>query len=116
MAGIFDKQESPAIIIGGYVEHVHALFLLSKKLALCKLVEAVKTGSSKWLKLQDISLRDFSWQNGYGAFSGSESSVIRVQRYIEDQEQHHRIVCYQDEFRAFLRRHGLQCDERYVWD
>jgi len=71
---------------------------------------------SKWIKTQRQSFAGFSWQNGYGAFSVSQSQVAHVRRYIEKQEERHRTTTFQEEFRAFLRRHRLEFDERYVWD
>ncbi len=115
-AGILQEWNSPAIVIGGAFDHVHALFVLSKNHALCKVVEEVKKGSSKWIKTQGAAFAALCWQNGYGAFSVSESQVEHVRRYIEQQEAHHRTMTFQEEFRAFLSRHRLECDERYVWD
>ena len=79
-------------------------------------MEEVKKGSSKWLKTQGDEFRDFHWQNGYGAFSVSQSNVDQVKRYIQNQEEHHRKKTFQEEVRAFLRRHGFAIDERYLWD
>jgi hypothetical protein len=56
------------------------------------------------------------WQAGYGAFSVSESKVVEVKRYITNQESHHRRMTFQDEFREICKRHGVEIDERYVWD
>jgi len=58
----------------------------------------------------------FAWQSGYGAFSIGQSQVEQVKGYISRQEEHHRRISFQDEFRAFLRRYRVQYDERYVWD
>jgi REP element-mobilizing transposase RayT len=116
MAGILQHWESPAIVIGSEADHVHALFCLSKNVALCKAVEEVKKGSSKWLKTQGPEFAAFHWQNGYGAFSVSASNVPAVRRYIERQEEHHRKRTFQEELREFLKRYGLEWDERYVWD
>ena len=115
-AGILQECSSPAIVIGGAFDHVHALFVLSKNSALCKVVEELKKGSSKWIKTQGEAFASFCWQNGYGAFSVSESQVENVRRYIEQQEEHHRTMTFQEEFRMFLSRHRLDFDERYVWD
>ena len=114
--GILQECGSPAIVIGGALDHVHALFVLSKNTALCKVVEEVKKGSSKWIKTQGEAFATFSWQNGYGAFSVSESQVSHVRQYIEHQEEHHRTMAFQEEFRMFLSRHRLDFDERYGWD
>ena len=115
-AGILNEWESPALVIGGVSDHVHALFVLSKNHALAKVIEEVKKGSSKWLKTQGSEFRDFHWQAGYGAFSVSQSNVDEVRRYIEQQEEHHRVRSFQEEFLAFLKRHGMEYDERYLWD
>jgi len=58
----------------------------------------------------------FSWQREYGAFSVSQSHLEKVIRYIEQQEEHHRQVTFQDEYRAFLKKYCVEYDERYVWD
>jgi REP element-mobilizing transposase RayT len=115
-AGILQQWDSPALVIGGVADHVHILFCLSKNHALKKVIEEVKKGSSKWLKTQADEFRAFHWQAGYGAFSVSQSNVEQVKRYIEEQEGHHRRRSFQEEFREFLKRHGIDYDERYVWD
>jgi REP element-mobilizing transposase RayT len=115
-AGIFKEWDSPALIIGGVEDHVHALFLLSKNHALKKIVEEVKKGSSKWMKSEGTGNADFHWQNGYAAFSVSQSQVPAVKRYVQTQEEHHRKMTFQDELRALMKRHEMEFDERYVWD
>ena len=116
-SGIFKQWESPALIIGGVEDHVHALFSLSKNHALKKIVEEVKKGSSKWIKTNEgTAKKEFKWQAGYTGFSVSQSNVPEVRRYIENQEEHHRKMTSQDELRALFDRHGIEFDERYVWD
>ena len=115
--GIFRQWECPALVIGGVDDHVHALFSLSKNHALKKIVEEVKKGSSKWMKTAEAAANtNFCWQNGYAAFSVSQSSVDEVRKYIENQEDHHRKMTFQDELRALFTRHGIDFDERFVWD
>ena len=58
----------------------------------------------------------FQWQAGYAGFSVSQSNVEEVTKYIENQAEHHRKMTFQDELRALFRRHGIEFDERYVWD
>jgi len=115
-AGIFKQWESPALVIGGMEDHVHALFALSKNHPLKRIVEEVKKGSSKWMKSDGPRVQQFSWQAGYAGFSVSQSNAAPVQRYIEGQEKHHRKMSFQDELRALFKRHGVEFDERYVWD
>ena len=59
---------------------------------------------------------DFYWQGGYGAFSVSQSKVEVVRKYIQNQEEHHRKVTFQDELRELFRLHEIDFDERYGWD
>lgn len=111
-----DCVDSPALIINGVEDHVHVLMLLSRKHALMDIVKEAKTETSKWVKKQAAGHAEFTWQGGYGVFSVSESNVAQVRRYIENQEEHHRTMSFQDEFRELCRRHEIQLDERYAWD
>ena len=87
---------------------------LSRKISLSELVNNLKTSSSKILKGKVH--HGFSWQNGYGAFSVSQSASKSVFSSIADQEIHHRRMTFQEEFRALLNKHEIRFDERYVWD
>ena len=102
--------------IGGIADHVHLAIRLSRTLATAKLVEELKTASSKWLKTQSPALAAFGWQRGYGAFSVSASDLEALRQYIDNQEEHHRKRTFQEEYRAFLAKYGIEYDERYVWD
>ncbi len=116
MASIFKAMKSPALIINGSSDHVHMLFSLSRVITIADLVEEVKTASSKWIKTKGRQFTNFHWLNGYGAFSIGQSQVPDVKRYIARQKEHHRRITFQDEYRKFLRRYGVDYDERYVWD
>jgi putative transposase len=116
MGGILTNLESPAVAIGSVVDHVHVLCLLSRNVSVAKLVEHLKKSTSKWLKTKGNTLAEFYWQAGYGAFSVSESNMDQVRAYIANQAEHHRKTTFQDEYRAFLRKHHIEYDERYVWD
>jgi putative transposase len=82
LAGICRNLECHPVKIGGYTDHIHILCLLSKKIALVKLLEEVKSHSSKWMKTRDKSLSNFYWQDGYGAFSVNPSEIAIVSEYI----------------------------------
>jgi len=116
IAGILKHLGCPSILVNSVADHVHILCYLSKTIALAKVIEEVKKASSKWIKPKAAALRNFHWQNGYGAFSVSQSNVEEVRRYIANQEEHHRLVTFEEEFRAFLHRYGVEYDERHVWD
>lgn len=116
LATVLKNQDSPAVKVGGTSDHVHCLFRLSKNRSLAKIVEEIKTSSSKWIKTQDRALINFHWQSGYGAFSVSPADVQAVAEYIAQQEAHHQAVSFQDEYRKLLATHGIEFDERYLWD
>jgi REP element-mobilizing transposase RayT len=116
LGGVCKRLECQPIMVGGYVDHVHILCLLSKKIALMKLVEEVKSHSSKWMKGLDPALFNFYWQDGYAAFSVNPRGVDRVSAYIANQHAHHGKQVFQNELRGLLVKHRVEFDERYVWD
>ena len=116
LGGILTNLDCQPIIIGGVEDHVHILSTLSRTCAAAEMVKEVKRGSSLWLKTKSHDLHDFAWQSGYGIFSIGNSQVEAVRKYIAGQDEHHRKVSFQDEFREFLKRYEVEFDERYVWD
>jgi REP element-mobilizing transposase RayT len=107
---------SQIIKIGGYKDHVHILFNLHRTVTVAKVVEMVKTTSSKWIKSKDERFQKFYWQNGYSAFSVNPKESNIVVQYISTQKSHHEKVSFQDECRAFFKQYGVEYDEQYVWD
>jgi putative transposase len=116
LAGVLREEQCPALQVGGVADHVHLLFGLSRTLAVAQVVEQVKTSSSKWIKPKGAAFAEFHWQAGYGAFSVSQSNAAAVAQYIRNQEEHHRKLTFQEEYRRFLKRYQVDYDERYVWD
>ncbi|MCP4639913.1 MAG: transposase [bacterium] len=116
LAEAYREQGCPITLVGGTDDHVHVLCLLSKCECLKDVIRDTKRSSSKWVKTQDGGDPDFHWQSGYGAFSVSRSNLSRVRRYIASQEEHHKERTFKDEFRALLQRHGMEYNEKYVWD
>jgi len=101
---------------GGVEDHVHLAIRLSRTVTIASLVEQLKTASSKWVKPLLPELAAFSWQRGYGCFSVGPKDVDALIANIDDQENHHRTRTFQDEFRAFLEKYGVEYNEAYVWD
>ncbi|MCW5771483.1 MAG: IS200/IS605 family transposase [Rhodospirillaceae bacterium] len=112
-SGVLD---CPAIEVGGVADHVHVLVRLGRQVAIADLVKELKRVTSRWLKTQSAELGDFQWQGGYAAFSVSVSNVKRVGAYIAGQPEHHARYDFRGELEALLRRHGVEWDERYLWD
>jgi REP element-mobilizing transposase RayT len=116
VATICRDLDADALRVGGVADHLHIITTLPRTLSQAGMVETVKKTSSKWMKGLDPKYRGFYWQRGYGAFSIGPSQVDAVLKYIEDQEEHHRTRSFQEEYREFLGRYGVEFDERYVWD
>lgn len=115
MGGICLRLDCHPIIIGGHLNHVHILSSLSKTTTASKLLEQVKSGSSKWLRTQR-GQHNFNWQSGYAAFSVCERHLYVVKKYIATQKQHHQRVTFEDELRTLLTENAIVFDEHYLWD
>ena len=95
-------------------DHIHVLCTLPRTITIAELISKIKTPSTKWIKNQGII--NFSWQGGYGTFSVSSSKVKVVERYIQNQQLHHKKVSFKDELRKFFNEYKIDFDEQYVWD
>ena len=102
--------------VGGVSDHVHLVTTLPRTLSQADMLEGLKKKSSKWIKGLAADYRHFYWQRGYGAFSVSPSQLDALLAYVESQEEHHRSRTFQEEYREFLRKYGVEYDERYIWD
>ena len=103
------------IQVGGICDHVHILFLLSKDATISHVVEEVKRNSSRWLKTIDVYYHTFAWQNGYAAFSVSQSVVGKALEYVKNQGKHHAKISFQEEYRKFLELHEIEYNDEFVF-
>lgn len=116
LAGICNRQDCPAIMIGGVADHVHLLCHLGKQSEISALIREIKRDSSSWVKEQKPAHSAFYWQSGYGAFSVSPSHVDGLKNYIRDQEVRHKTQSFQEKFGRLCAKYRIAIDERYVWD
>jgi REP element-mobilizing transposase RayT len=116
IGGVSKTLECAPIRIGGVEDHVHVLARFGRTLSIAEWVKELKRLSSIWVHERGPLHAGFQWQNGYGVFSVSRSKLDDVTAYVEGQEDHHRRMSFQDELRAMLRKHGMEYDERYLWD
>ncbi len=116
LGGIARENGMKPIRIGGMPDHIHMAVGLPPTLAVSKALQQIKGGSSKWIKETFPTMRGFGWQDGYGAFAVSKSNLPTLTAYIEKQREHHRTKAFKEEFVALLFRHGIDYDERYLWD
>lgn len=116
VGSVIKSNQSIPVAINGTHDHIHILCVMSKNIALAKLVEEIKRHSSRWIKTLDKYYTDFAWQGGYGGFSVSSSIHDRTKRYIDNQEAHHKKMTFQEEYLMFLKEYGVEYDEQYLWN
>ena len=113
MGSIIKDNDSIPILINGVPDHVHILCVMSKNIALAKLLEEIKGQSSRWIKTLDPQYRFFAWQGGYAGFSISQCLKDNTIQYIKNQEEHHKKVDYKEEMIRFMKEYGIEYDNRY---
>lgn len=116
IGGIIRGERGIAYQIGGMPDHVHILLRWRTDESIATLLRLIKSNSSRWIHETFPMMASFAWQEGYGAFTVSQSQKDAVAQYIANQEQHHRSKSFQDEYVELLRAHQVEYDPRYLWD
>ena len=116
LGGIAKQNGIKPRCVGGVADHVHLLLSMPTTLPIAKAIQLIKGGSSAWIHQNFRQLRNFSWQEGYGAFSVGISQIPETIAYIENQEEHHRTRTFREEYLVILKRHGLDFEEKYALD
>ena len=116
LGGIVRAEKGSALEVGGTADHVHMLIRWRADEALSTLLRNVKGNSSRWLHEAIPAMTGFRWQEGYSAFTVSESQRETVAAYIREQERHDRVRAFEDELIELLKAHGVDYDPRYVVD
>ena len=113
LGGIARKNGCKALIVGGTENHVHILLSLPADMPLAKAMQLIKGASSRWMN--ETHTKNFAWQEGYGAFTVGISQKGDTIAYIQSQPEHHRKRSFEEEFIAFVKKHDVEYDPRYVW-
>lgn len=114
LAGIIRNHNGEPIEINGMPDHVHVFARLAAIEAIANFMRELRSGSSKWMRKNHQP--KFNWQRRYGAFTVSESASDAVRKYIREQKKHHLSQSFESEYKSLLQRHGIDFDERYLWD
>ena len=115
VGGIARKHRMTALQVSGVDDHIHALVTAPATIAPSQIAQYLKGDSSNLMHREFPSLRNFGWQDGYGAFSVSKSGIPELIRYIQNQHEHHSKMTFQEEYLRLLKKHGVEYDERYLW-
>ena len=116
IGGIARMHGIIAVQVGGFENHIHVLILAKPKFAPSQIVQWLKGESSRWIHETFPELAKFEWQDGYGIFSVSKSSVLDVVGYIKNQREHHLKQSFEDEYISMLKLNGIDHEERFVFD
>lgn len=116
LGGIARHNHMTALCVGGIEDHVHILLRIPPVLAVSKAMQLLKGGSSHWIHDAFPELAGFGWQDGYGAFTVSQSAMEDTKRYIQRQREHHKKRTFKEEYITFLSKYQVEYDERYLWD
>ena len=112
IGGVARANGFKTLAVGGTNDHVHVLMSLPATLPIARATQLIKGGSSKWI--HETFEKRFAWQQAYGAFSIGVSQIEATKQYIANQQEHHKKRDFRAEFIAFLKKHGIEYDERYV--
>jgi putative transposase len=116
IGGIMNNKRAKLLSAGGMFDHIHLYASMPSTLSVADFVNVVKSNSSRWVHESYSRLRNFAWQEGYGAFSVSKSEEKKVVQYIRNQEKHHEKRTFKEELITLLKKHEIEYDERYLWD
>jgi REP element-mobilizing transposase RayT len=112
IGGVIKNMKATLLLVGGTTDHIHIAVRLHPELSIVEFVRTVKTNASKWV--HDTLSENFSWQEGYSAFSVSQSIIGKVIEYIRGQKEHHRQLSFKEELKSFLEKHHIEYDEKYL--
>ena len=115
IGAIIKDNESIPILINGTENHLHILCIMSKNISLAKLTEEIKRHSSRWIKTKENYYKLFAWQGGYAGFSVSQSLHDKTKKYIQNQDEHHKKLSFENELILFLKEYGIEYNEQYLW-
>lgn len=116
IGGIIRNANGILLECGGMPDHIHLAIKLKTDSTVSDMLRQIKGSSSKWLNERLENRERFGWQDGYGAFTISESQLNHVINYIRGQEEHHRKKTFQEEYLDFLKLNNVEFDERYLWN
>jgi len=102
--------------VGGIEDHIHVLVMAKPIHSPSEIAKWLKADSSKWIRTEFENIRTFGWQDGYGVFSVSKSSVPAVVEYIKNQRVHHQTETFEEEYERLMKLHEVDYDPKYLFD
>jgi REP element-mobilizing transposase RayT len=116
ICGIINNHHQKVYAINGMADHIHLLISIKPDCMLSDLIRDIKASSTKWINAKCFVRGKFQWQEGFGAFSCSQSQLDAVIAYIDNQEKHHSTTSFKQEYIELLKKYKIECDEKYVFE
>ncbi|OEK00731.1 transposase [Roseivirga sp. 4D4] len=116
ITGIVTNKGHKLLAINGVEDHVHMLVGLSPSCRLSDLVREIKKSSNAFINENRLSKMKFEWQEGYGAFSYSQSAISNVIAYIQNQKEHHAKLSFKEEYKNFMTKFEIDHEDKYLFD
>jgi REP element-mobilizing transposase RayT len=116
IGNLINETGCKTMIINGVEDHVHCLLALKPTITISELMKTVKAKSSKYINDNQLTKSKFSWQEGYGVFSYSQSQIDSVYKYIQNQKEHHKKQNFNEEYLNFLNKFNVKYEERYIFE
>ncbi len=112
--GVLNKSNCHLYRINGVEDHLHIITDLHPSVALADLIKNIKLASSGFIKNNKVFRNFNGWQDGYGAFTYSIKEKDRLIDYVKNQEEHHKVISFRDEYKNLLEEHEIEFDEKYL--
>ncbi|WP_417939042.1 IS200/IS605 family transposase [Flavobacterium sp. RS13.1] len=116
IGNLINESGCKTIIVNGVEDHIHCLLALKPTISISELMKTIKAKCSKYINDNKLTKSKFSWQEGYGAFSYSQSQIDSFYKYIENQKEHHKKQDFKDEYLNFLNKFNIQYEQKYVFE
>ena len=115
IGNLINESNCKTIIVNGVEDHVHCFLGLRPVISVSELMKTIKAKSSKYINAHQLPPTRFEWQEGYGVFSYHQSMIDTIYKYIQNQEKHHKIQTFKEEYLGLLKEFRIEYDEQYIF-
>jgi REP element-mobilizing transposase RayT len=116
ISGIVKHKGQKMIAINGMPDHIHFLIGMRPSCCLSDLIREIKKSSNEYINENKLSHFKFQWQEGFGAFSYSQSSLDNVIAYIHNQKEHHKKKSFKSEYKEILESFQLDYKDEFLFE
>jgi putative transposase len=116
ITAIVQKHKIKMMAINSMPDHIHMFIGLRPDITISEIVHDIKHSSTNFINDKKWFQHKFNWQEGFGAFTYSQSQINNVVKYILNQEKHHHKKSFKEEYIELLKLFKINYDEKYIFD